>query len=63
MTRAIAVRQGSTISWERITELRAAIFDTKTFGASAPLNELLVKFRFTGDNVYVAAKHQLAHKE
>jgi hypothetical protein len=43
--------------------LRDAIFGTKTFGASAPLKELLVKFRFTGVNVYVAARHQLAHKE
>jgi transketolase len=45
------------------TELRDAIFGTKTFGASAPLKDLLVKFQFSGDNVYVAAKHQLAHKE
>jgi len=44
-------------------ELRDAIFGMKTFGASAPLKELLVKTRFTGDNVYVAAKHQLARKE
>ena len=35
----------------------------KTFGASAPLKELLVKFGFTGDNVYAAAKAQLARKE
>ena len=35
------------------TELRDAIFGAKTFGASAPLRELLVKFRFTGDDVYV----------
>jgi len=33
--------------------LRDAIFGAKTFGASAPLRELLVKFRFTGDDVYV----------
>ena len=35
----------------------------KTFGASAPLKELQVKFGFTGDNVYAAAKAQLARKE
>jgi transketolase len=44
-------------------ELRDAIFGMKTLGASAPLKELLAKFRFTDDNVYVVAKHQLAHKE
>jgi len=27
------------------------------------LKELLVKFGFTGDNVYAAAKQQLARKE
>jgi transketolase len=43
--------------------LRDAIFGMKTFGASAPLKELLVKFGFSGDNVYAAAKHQLARKE
>ena len=31
-----------------------------TFGASAPLKELLVKFGFTPENVYAAAKAQLA---
>ena len=45
------------------TELRDAFLGAKTFGASAPLKELLVKFPFTDDNVCVAAKHQLAHKE
>jgi transketolase len=35
----------------------------KTFGASAPLKQLLVKFGFTGDNLYAAAKEQLARKE
>jgi transketolase len=31
----------------------------KTFGASAPLKELLKKFGFTVDNVVAAAKQQL----
>ena len=56
MTRPIAVKQGSTIS-------REPVFGTKTIGASASLKELRVKFRFTRDNVYAAAKHQLARKE
>ena len=54
--RRVAVEQASTIGWERYTGLRGAIIGMNTFGASAPLKELLVKFGFTGDNVYAAAK-------
>jgi transketolase len=35
----------------------------ETFGASAPLKELLVKFGFTPEHVYAAAQAQLARKE
>ncbi len=62
-TRRVAVEQASTMGWERYTGLRGTIIGMKTFGASAPLKELLVKFGFTGDNVYAAAKAQLARKE
>ena len=62
-TRRIAVEQASALGWERFTGLRGTIIAMKTFGASAPLKELLVKFGFTGENVYAAAKAQLARKE
>jgi transketolase len=62
-TRRIAVEQASGLGWERYTGLRGTIIAMKTFGASAPLKELLVKFGFTGENVYAAAKAQLARKE
>jgi transketolase len=62
-TRRIAVEQASALGWERYTGLRGTIIAMKTFGASAPLKELLVKFGFTGENVYAAAKAQLARKE
>ena len=62
-TRRVAVEQASTLGWERYTGLRGTVIGMKTFGASAPLKELLVKFGFTGDNVYAAAKAQLARKE
>ncbi len=42
---------------------RGTIIGMKTFGASAPLKELLVYFGFTGEHVYTAAKVQLARKE
>jgi transketolase len=35
----------------------------KTFGASAPLKELLKKFGFTPEHLYAAAREQLARKE
>jgi transketolase len=41
----------------------SAIIGMKTFGASAPLKELLVKFGFAPEHVYAAAKEQLARKE
>src|SRR5262249_17901689 len=63
VTRRVAVEQASTLGWERYTGLRGTIIGMKTFGASAPLKELLVRFGFTGDNVYAAAKAQLARKE
>jgi transketolase len=63
VTRRVAVEQASTLGWERYTGLRGAIIGMKTFGASAPLKELLVKFGFTPEHVYAAAKQQLARKE
>lgn len=61
--RRVAVEQASTIGWARYTGFDGAIIGMSTFGASAPLKELVVKFGFTGDNVYAAAKAQLARKE
>jgi transketolase len=63
VTRRVAVEQASTMGWERYTGLRGTIIGMKTFGASAPLKDLVVKFGFTGENVYAAAKQQLARKE
>jgi transketolase len=63
VSRRVAVEQASTLGWERYTGLRGTIIGMRTFGASAPLKELLVKFGFTGENVYAAAKQQLERKE
>ena len=46
-----------------MSDERGTIIGMKTFGASAPLKELLVNFGFTGEHVYTAAKAQLARKE
>ena len=63
VTRRVAVEQASALGWERYAGLRGTIIGMKTFGASAPLKELLVKFGFTPEHVYAAAKQQLARKE
>ena len=63
VTRRVAVEQASTLGWERYTGLRGTIIGMRTFGASAPLKELLVKFGFTPEHVYDAARQQLARKE
>ena len=62
VTRRVAVELGSTFGWERYTGLTGAIIGMKTFGASAPLKDLLKKFGFTPDGVVAAAKQQLAKK-
>ncbi|MFM9963653.1 MAG: transketolase [Planctomycetaceae bacterium] len=60
VTARVAVEQASTFGWERYTGLTGAIIAMKTFGASAPLKDLLGKFGFTPDGVVAAAKKQLA---
>lgn len=58
----VAVEQASSFGWERYTGMTGEIIAMRTFGASAPLNELQKKFGFTVDNVVAAAKRQIAKK-
>jgi transketolase len=60
VTARVAVEQGSVIGWDRYAGSTGTIIGMHTFGASAPLAELLGKFGFTPDKVYEAAKAQLA---
>jgi transketolase len=55
----VSVEQASTFGWERFTGIDGIRLGMKTFGASAPLKELLKRFGFTVDNVVTAAKQQL----
>jgi transketolase len=55
----VSVEQASTFGWERFTGIDGVRLGMRTFGASAPLKELLKKFGFTVDNVVAAAKQQL----
>ncbi|AWN37023.1 transketolase [Methylobacterium radiodurans] len=60
----VAVEQGSVIGWDRYTGSAGAIVGMHTFGASAPIKDLLTKFGFTPDKVLQAARDQIAkHKK
>ncbi len=55
----VSVEEGSTLGWARFVP-DGAVIGMSTFGASAPLKELLRRFGFTPDAVLAAAREQLA---
>jgi transketolase len=59
ITARIAIEQASTFGWERYTGVHGRILGMKTFGASAPLKELLRKYGFEPENLVAAAKQML----
>jgi len=52
----VAVEQASTLGWERYVGSDGAVIGMHTFGASAPLKQLLNKFGFTPDRVVAVAR-------
>jgi transketolase len=56
----VAVEQGSTLGWDRYVGDQGAIVGMHTFGASAPLKQLLTKFGFTPERVAEVARERLA---
>ena len=56
----VAVEQASTIGWAHYVGRKGAVVGMKTFGASAPLKNLLTKFGFTTENLVKVAKEQIA---
>ena len=55
-----AVEQASTLGWDRWVGEAGAVVGMHTFGASAPLKQLLVKFGFTQENVTQVAREVVA---
>jgi len=55
----VAIEQASAFGWERYVGTSDAVIGMKTFGASAPLKELQVKFGFEPAKIVEAAKRQL----
>ncbi|MBV8673637.1 MAG: transketolase, partial [Acidobacteriaceae bacterium] len=56
----VSVEQASDFGWSKYTGNEGAHLGIETFGASAPLKQLLKKFGFTADHVVAAAKEQIA---
>ena len=52
----VAIEQASTLGWDRYVGDGGAIVGMHTFGASAPLKQLLTKFGFTPDRVAELAR-------
>ena len=59
VTARVSVEQASTFGWARYVGPTGCTIGMTTFGASAPLKELLKKFGFTVENVVAAAKDQV----
>ncbi len=61
----VSVEQASTLGWDRYIGDGGAAIGMHTFGASAPLKQLLTKFGFTPDQVAAVARERVvaARKE
>ena len=59
ITARVSVEQGTMLGWERWVGMTGAKIGMNTFGASAPLKDLLIKFGFTAEKVEVAARAQI----
>jgi transketolase len=55
----VTVEMGTTMGWERYAGPTGTMIGMRSFGASAPIKDLLKEFGFTVDAVYQAAKKQL----
>ncbi len=56
VTARVAVEQASTLGWDRYVGDGGAVIGMHTFGASAPLKQLVSKFGFTPDRVAQRAR-------
>jgi transketolase len=59
VTARVSVEQASVFGWAKYVGVTGHSIGMRSFGASAPLKDLLKKFGFTADQVVAAAKEQL----
>ena len=56
----VSVEAGATFGWDRYVGAQGVSIGMHSFGASAPLKDLLKKFGFTADHVVEVAKQTIA---
>ena len=59
----VSVEEASDFGWSKYTGLDGSNICIHTFGASAPLKQLLKKFGFNVENIVAAAKQQIAQHQ
>jgi transketolase len=59
VTARISVEQASTFGWARYVGTSGQSIGMRSFGASAPLKDLIKKFGFTAEHIVAAAREQL----
>ncbi len=59
LTARVSVEMASTFGWERYVGTKGKMIGMHSFGASAPLKDVLKKFGFLTENVVAAAKQVL----
>ncbi len=59
VTARLAIEQGSVLGWDRYVGPSGRVIGMQTFGASAPLKELLRNFGFEPERVVATVKEML----
>jgi transketolase len=62
VTARVSVEQASIFGWAKYVGATGRSIGMRSFGASAPLKDLLKKFGFNPENVVAAAKEQLSRR-
>ena len=62
VTARVSVEMASTFGWERYVGPKGKMIGMHSFGASAPLKDVLKKFGFLADNVIATAKEVLGKR-
>jgi transketolase len=60
VTARVSVEAGSVLGWDRYVGAAGARIGMRTFGASAPIEDLMVRFGFTPEAVLAAARDQIS---
>jgi transketolase len=59
VTARVSVEQASTFAWSKYVGMTGHSIGMRSFGASAPLKDLIKKFGFTTDQIVAATREQL----